>query len=84
MLTILVLIIHGVLVMNMINIKSWQSSSAQPDERPFDIGYDAGLTQQTIFDCPYGHLTEQCLRQRHEWLEGFLTALASIEYPSFY
>lgn len=74
----------GCWYMTVVYMSSWQSSSALADEPPFDVGYQCGLAHQTIFDCPYGHLTEQSLRQRHEWLEGYLTALASTKCVSFY
>ena len=46
------------------------------NQRPFDVGFQAGLSHQELFDCPYGHAAAAELRRRHEWLEGYLTALA--------
>lgn len=45
-------------------------------DKPFDIGFQSGLHGQTIFDCPYDHKSSEGLRRRHEWLNGYLTALA--------
>lgn len=44
--------------------------------KPFDVGYESGLLGLTIFDCPYSHSTVEGLCSRHEWLNGFLTALS--------
>lgn len=44
--------------------------------KPFDVGYESGVSGLTIFDCPYSHFTVEGLRSRHEWLNGFLTALS--------
>lgn len=54
-----------------------QKFSEQVEQPPFDTGFESGLSGGTLFDCPYGHATEEALRQRHEWLEGYLTALAN-------
>lgn len=68
----------------MISLHKLQTSNVRADDRPFDVGYESGLSGQSLFDCPYGHVTEQALRQRHEWLEGYLTALAHKGAPGLY
>ncbi|HEK1240827.1 TPA: hypothetical protein SMQ61_005567 [Pseudomonas aeruginosa] len=53
-----------------------QELKTQAGKKPFDVGFKSGLSGRTLFDCPYDHVTDEALRQRHEWLEGFLAALA--------
>lgn len=62
----------------MIELNELKACKAQSGERPFDVGYESVISHQTLFDCPYGHTTEQDIRRRHEWLNGYLTALANI------
>lgn len=61
----------------MIGLNELKACNAQSGKRPFDVGYESGISRQALFDCPYGHTTEQDLRKRHEWLNGYLTALAN-------
>lgn len=61
----------------MIRLNELQILKAQSCKRPFDVGYESGLSRHEIFACPYGHTTRQDLRKRHEWLNGYLTALAN-------
>lgn len=49
---------------------------------PFDAGFQSGVHQGTLFDCPYGHVTNGELRLRHEWLEGYMTALSEMGLSS--
>ncbi|WP_430292803.1 hypothetical protein [Pseudomonas sp. B1-22] len=51
-------------------------SDAEAD-MPFDVGFQSGLCGQSLFECPYDHQDPEGLRFRHEWLNGYLTALAS-------
>lgn len=44
---------------------------------PFDVGFQSGMSGRTLFDCPYDHKNPEGLRSRHEWLNGYMTALAS-------
>lgn len=68
----------------MIHLPELQEPNEQSAKKPFDIGFEFGLSGRTLFDCPYGHATEEVLRQRHEWLEGYLTALANSGAPGFF
>ena len=45
-------------------------------DKPFDVGYRSGLCGMTFFECPYDHKNAEGLRLRHEWLNGYLAALA--------
>ncbi|CAH0130286.1 hypothetical protein D3C76_377060 [compost metagenome] len=59
-----------------ITLHELEELSTKAEKKPFDVGFESGLSGRTLFDCPYGHVTDEAYRQRHEWLEGFLTALA--------
>jgi len=52
--------------------------------KPFDVGFESGLRGQTLFECPYDHQKPDGLRLRHEWLNGYLTALANKRVASFF
>ncbi len=52
-------------------------TSAAEADKPFDVGFQSGLCGQSLFECPYDHQSPEGLRLRHEWLNGYLTALAS-------
>lgn len=60
----------------MLVIAEFEDRSELEFRKPFDIGYDSGVSGLTIFDCPYSHASVEGLRSRHEWLDGFLTALS--------
>ena len=60
----------------MCDIHPGMESIGLESQKPFDVGFQAGLCHLVLFDCPYGHSSAAELRQRHEWLEGYLTALA--------
>jgi len=68
----------------MIGHNEYQVFKTQAEKRPFEVGYESGLSHQTLFDCPYGHATEQDLRKRNEWLDGYLTASANSKSQEFY
>lgn len=58
----------------MLLVYDFELCSESKENKPFDVGYEAGASGMTIFDCPYPHETVEGLRSRHEWLNGFLTA----------
>ncbi|MFN9529679.1 MAG: Rmf/CrpP family protein [Pseudomonadaceae bacterium] len=68
----------------MIDLHELEAFGEQSGKTPFDIGFAAGMSGRTLFDCPYGHATAEALRQRHQWLEGYLTALANSAAPGFF
>lgn len=43
---------------------------------PYDLGFQSGICGRTLFECPYDHKSVEGLRLRHEWLSGYMTALA--------
>jgi ribosome modulation factor len=67
----------------MIGIYDIEDAYEKADEKPFDVGFESGRSGETLFDCPYDYTTEASLRQRHEWLDGFLSALTQSGRPSF-
>lgn len=59
----------------------FEASLQEATDKPFDTGFQSGLCGRTFFECPYDHKSTEGPRLRHDWPNGYLTALAQESVP---